>query len=182
MGSPKPLLDWGGEPLIAYQVKQLVDAGCDEVVVVVGYAADRVHRRISHMPCRVMLNPRYHGGRSGSLRVGAKAIDREADAILVIGVDQPRPAAFLKRLIGAHKAPALATRPTVDGSHGHPIVVAGSLREAMMTVADDEEGIRAILRSHDGEVRDVEGDDTCLIDVNTPDDYAEAKRRLGISS
>ncbi len=181
MGSPKPLLDWGGESLIAYQVKQLVAGGCDEVVVVLGHAADRVHRTISHLPCRVMLNPRYHVGRSGSLRIGAKAVDREADPILVIGVDQPRPAAFLSRLLKAHHSPAVATRPTVNGSHGHPIVVAGGLRESMMTVPDDQEGIRAILRSENGKIVDLECDDTCLVDINTPSDYEEAKRRLGNS-
>ena len=34
MGSPKPLLDWHGKPLIRYQVDQLRAAGCDHVVVV----------------------------------------------------------------------------------------------------------------------------------------------------
>ncbi|MYK25863.1 MAG: NTP transferase domain-containing protein, partial [Dehalococcoidia bacterium] len=36
MGQPKALLDWGGEPLICYQIRQLQEAGVDEVVVVLG--------------------------------------------------------------------------------------------------------------------------------------------------
>src|SRR5688572_3577180 len=80
MGQPKALLDWGGEPLIAYQVKQLKEAGVDEVVVVLGYRSDDIHRKIGSLPCRVMLNARYQMGKANSLRIGAKAVDRDADA------------------------------------------------------------------------------------------------------
>ena len=36
MGEPKALLDWGGEPLIRYQIRQIQEAGVDEVALVLG--------------------------------------------------------------------------------------------------------------------------------------------------
>ncbi|MBK7725004.1 MAG: NTP transferase domain-containing protein [Dehalococcoidia bacterium] len=45
MGRPKALLDWGGQPLVCYQVRQLQEAGCDEVIVVLGHKADNISRR-----------------------------------------------------------------------------------------------------------------------------------------
>jgi CTP:molybdopterin cytidylyltransferase MocA len=108
MGETKAL-PTGAAALICYQVKQLIEAGVDEVIVVLGYRGDAVHRALKRLPCRVMLNPRFHTGRAGSLRIGAKAVNREADAIVVSNVDQPRPASLIKELIAAHEARFAAT-------------------------------------------------------------------------
>lgn len=180
MGSQKALLDWGGESLIAYQIRQLREAGCDEVIVVLGHQADQVHRKIRRLPCRVMLNPRYHAGRSGSLRIGAKAVNRDAQAIVVVNVDQPCSADRIEALLAAHRPEVAATRPVCEGRHGHPVIVSGRLRPEMLLVGDDQEGLREILASHAQEIQDVPSDDRCLLDVNTPDDYARARRQLGL--
>lgn len=181
MGQPKALLDWGGEPLLAYHIKQLKEAGVDEVIVVLGHQADDIHRKIGHLPCRVMLNPRYQMGRAGSLRIGAKAVTRDADAIIVINVDQPRPASFLHDLIAAHEPEKAATRPTAEGHRGHPVIVAGSLREEMMQASDEAGGLHGVLAAHNGAVADVEMDSLCHVDFNTPEELAEARRRFGLT-
>jgi CTP:molybdopterin cytidylyltransferase MocA len=182
MGQPKALLDWGGEPLIAYQVKQLREAGVDEVIVVLGHQADAIHRKMKGLACRVMLNPRYHAGRAGSLRIGAKAVNRDAEAIVVMSVDQPRPAGLLRQLIQAHTAAAAATRPAFGGAHGHPVIVAGRLRSEMMGAREETEGLAGVLRAHAAELRDVPCDDLCQLDINTPEDYEAARRRFGVLS
>jgi CTP:molybdopterin cytidylyltransferase MocA len=89
MGEPKALLDWGGQPLVCYQVQQLQEAGADEVVVVLGHRADDIQRKMKSVKCRVMLNALFHAGRAGSLRIGAKAANREAEAIVILNIDQP---------------------------------------------------------------------------------------------
>ena len=180
MGQSKALLDWGGEPLIAYQVKQLREAGVDEVIVVLGHQADDVHRKIGQLPCRVMLNPRFQMGRAGSLRIGAKAVSRDADAIVVTNVDQPRPAAFLRDLIAAHRIESAATRPTADGHRGHPVVVAGPLRPEMMEATDESGGLHGVLEAHNGNLADVEMDSLCHVDFNTPEEFEAARKRFGL--
>lgn len=178
MGQPKALLDWGGEPLIAYQVKQLREAGVDEVIVVLGFRADDIHRKIGQLPCRVMLNPRFQMGRAGSLRIGAKAVSRDADAIVVTNVDQPRPAAFLRELIAAHTSESAATRPTADGHRGHPVIVSGTLRTEMMEATDEAGGLHGVLSAHNGELVDVAMDSLCHVDFNTPEELDEARKRF----
>jgi len=181
MGEPKPLLDWGGEPLLSWEVRQLREAGVDEVIVVLGHQADAIHRRIKSAACRVMLNPRHQMGRAGSLRIGAKAVSRDADAIVVMNVDQPRPAGFLRNLIAMHREESAATRPAVDGRHGHPVVVSGRLRTELMGATDEQEGLRGILHAHANELADVASDDLCEVDLNTPGDYQAACRRFGLA-
>lgn len=174
MGMPKALLDWGGQPLVRYQVEQLHAAGVDEVIVVLGYRGDDIRRVLRGLPCRAMLNPRFQLGRAGSLRIGAKATTYNTDAIVVVNVDQPRPAAFYQALMSAHRLEAAATRPVANGRHGHPVIVSGSLRTELLAASDDDQGLRGILARHAGEVVDVPSEELCLLDINTPEEYAAA--------
>ena len=181
MGKPKALLDWGGEPLIAYHVHQLRDAGAEEVIVVLGHRGDEIQRAMRGLDCRVMLNSRYQMGRASSLRLGAKAVSRDADAILITSVDQPRPADFLRTLVAAFQAGRAGVRPVFDGHHGHPIVLAGTLRDELMTAAEESDGLLAIVRAHARELDELATpDDLLALDINTPDDYQAALRRFGL--
>ena len=180
MGQLKALLDWGGESLVSYQVRQLREAGVDEVIVVLGHRSDEIRRTMKDVDCRVMVNPRAMMGRSGSLRIGAKAVSRDADAIVVINVDQPRPAAFLKPLIAAFDPAKAGVRPVRGGKHGHPVVLAGRLRGELMQVDEEHEGMLAVIREHASEIADIETDDLLHLDMNTPEEYAAAKSRFGL--
>ncbi|MCC7365210.1 MAG: nucleotidyltransferase family protein [Dehalococcoidia bacterium] len=175
MGQPKSLLEWEGDLLVAYQVRQLKEAGVDEVIVVLGHRADEVHRRIGNLPCRVMVNARYFAGRAGSLRIGAKAVNRDADRIIIVNVDQPRTAGFYRYLIDSHDPAKAAARPVFEGKHGHPVVVAGRLREELLAATDEEEGLHGVMRRHAGEILDVAAGAECLLDINTPEEYRSAR-------
>lgn len=178
MGQPKALLDWGGEPLIRYQIRQLQEGGVDEVVVVLGYRADEIRRKLHGLTYRSVLNPVYQLGRAGSLRAGAKAVEREASAIVILNVDQPRPADLIRSVIEAHSSAASATRPAHGERHGHPVVVAGRLRAELVEATEDERGLRGVMEAHASEIVDVPCDERCLLDLNTPDDYEAAVAAL----
>ena len=49
-GTPKPLVDVGGQPLVVRTLRQLERAGVRRAVVVVGYAAAEVSRVLAHHP------------------------------------------------------------------------------------------------------------------------------------
>lgn len=182
MGEPKQLLDWGGQPLIAYQVNALKEAGVDEVIVVLGYRSDDIHRRMKGLPCRVMNNARYQMGRAGSLRIGAKAVNRDAEAIVILNVDQPRPATLIRALLDAHDSKYAATRPSHDGHSGHPVVVSGWLRDELLLATEEGDGLRGILRARPAGIQAMPAGRECLLDVNTPDEYHEALNALGIGA
>jgi CTP:molybdopterin cytidylyltransferase MocA len=128
-----------------------------------------------------MINARYQMGRAGSLRIGAKAANRDADMILVTNIDQPRPAEFLKTLIQAFNPEHAGVRPVHQGHHGHPVVLSGRLREELMNVADDSEGLLAVIRAHASQLDEVETDDLLALDINTPADYEAARQRFGLA-
>lgn len=175
MGSPKALLEWEGESLASYQVSQLRQAGVEDVVIVLGYRSDEVARTLRRAQCRIMNNARYFTGRAGSLRIGTKAVNRDSDAIIVVNVDQPRPASFYRELIAAHLPERAATRPAHGARTGHPVIVSQRLREELLAVSDEEDGLRGVLRRHENELGSYEAGELALVDMNTPDEYEAAK-------
>lgn len=180
MGRPKPLLEWGGVPLVRYQVEQLRTAGAQEIVVVVGHRAEEVVAALAGTPCRTVLNPRYREGRATSLAAGARAL-WAAEAVVVLNVDQPRPASLLRRLLEEQRAwGAPVVVPLFGGRRGHPLVLAGWLLPELRQVRDESQGLRAVLLRHAGQVRELPlGDPRVLLGFNTPAEYQRARRGAG---
>ncbi|MCA9844635.1 MAG: nucleotidyltransferase family protein [Dehalococcoidia bacterium] len=176
MGEPKALLDWEGQPLVAYQVEQLLQGGVDEVIVVLGHKADEIQRQMRRLRCRVLLNALHQRGKAGSLRIGAKGVNRDAEAIVILSVDQPRQADLVRALIEAHRAgEMLITRAAHEGRGGHPIIVDGSLRSELLTVADETGGLKAVVRAHADQTQMVELGPGALVDINTPEELQAAR-------
>lgn len=180
MGRPKPLLPWGGVTLIEYQVRELLAAGVDDLVVVLGHAAEEVRPRVPQ-GTRVAVNEAYREGRASSLRAGAAALAEGADPIVVLSVDQPRPRAVIETLLAAHREQAAAiTVPVAQRRRGHPVVLAGSLLPELREASEESQGLRGVIAAHEEELREAELDSPAvLLDINTPEQYEEALARYG---
>ncbi|MEK7216560.1 MAG: nucleotidyltransferase family protein [Chloroflexota bacterium] len=177
MGSPKPLLDWGGEPLVSYQVHQLQRSGCGLVVVVLGSRAGRVLPFVEALGVEVVLNPDYAQGRASSVRVGAAVIPPTPEWVLVLGVDQPRPARVIRKVIAAARtSTGSIVMPVYRGRFGHPTAFSGRLLSQMCAVEDATLGLRAVVRRNEKQMEFVEIDDPVVrTDLNTPEDYRRAR-------
>jgi CTP:molybdopterin cytidylyltransferase MocA len=151
MGSPKPLLDWHGRPLVRYQVEQLRDAGCDLVVVVLGFASGRIRCFIDESQALVVENAGYREGRASSVRAGVAALPASTAWIAVLGVDQPRPSAITRALIEASRTTdADLLIPTHNGRRGHPTLFSGRLISEMAAVQEATLGLRDVVIHHQG--------------------------------
>lgn len=178
MRTPKPLLDWGGETLIEYQVHQLRRGGCDEVIAVLGHAARRIRPIAERAGATAVVNTEYAQGRASSLRTGAFAIPAGASEIVVLNIDQPRPANIIRRLLESHLSTgALITLPTYEGKRGHPAFLRGSLGPELKRVDESTKGLREIIHRRAKDVSELAFDtDIVLLDINTPEDYDAARK------
>ncbi len=185
MGSPKPLLDWHGRPLVQYQINELRAAGCDDVVVVLGDRAARVSCFIDDDPHTIVVeNPDHRLGRASSVRAGASALPSATQWVAVLGVDQPRPAMITRFLLtAAMSSRAAIIVPTHNGRRGHPTLFASQLLPEMLGVQEETLGLRAILQRHRDDVQEIEISgkeaETILLDLNTPQDYEKARKTWG---
>ncbi|HEY5626090.1 MAG TPA: nucleotidyltransferase family protein [Dehalococcoidia bacterium] len=172
MGVAKPLLAWRGATLIEYQIAQLHEAGVDDVIAVLGHRAEEILPPVTASGARGVVNENYREGRASSLRAGAAEAEG-AETIVVISVDQPRPAAVTRRLLAEHTSGI--TVPSHGGRRGHPVVLDGALLPELREVSEATLGLRAIITRHAAEVREVPFDSPgVLVDLNTPEDYERA--------
>ena len=119
MGRPKPLLEWRGIPLVRFQIDSLLDAGVHEVVVVLGHESNLVARHVSGHGVRSVVNADYKHGKTTSVLRGILSADPDATDLLLLAVDQPRPAWVVKRVIESHvDNDSLITSPRYQGRGG----------------------------------------------------------------
>ncbi len=177
MGTQKPLLDWGGTTLIEYQIAQLREAGARTVIVVLGHRADEVRPHVHRAGAQAIINELYAEGRASSVRVAAGALPEDTGVVVVLNVDQPRPAWVTSRLLEEQqRGKALITVPTFNGNRGHPIVFAARLAPELREVREATEGIRAVMQAHAAEVLEVTFDTPVVVlDMNVPEEYEKAK-------
>jgi molybdenum cofactor cytidylyltransferase len=175
MGQLKQLLPWEGVPLVAWQVGQLREAGADDVIVVLGHAAEEIREAIPS-EATVAVNEHYKQGRATSLKCGAEATPGGPEAILILSVDQPRPAWLSKRLIEHWRnSGALVVSPRFSDGFGHPILLDGSLLSEVRHVDDATLGLRAVIDRHVDKAESVPiANDALQVDLNTPTDYQAA--------
>jgi molybdenum cofactor cytidylyltransferase len=172
MGRLKQLLPWAGTTLIAWQVQQLQRAGAGDIVVVLGHAAEEIVPAVP-APARIAVNVSYRTGRAGSLRTGASALLDDVEAVLILSVDQPRPAWLGRALIERWREDRpLIVSPRFAGGFGHPILVDGSLLPELREVRDEALGLRGLIDRHVDRAASISVTQSELaLDLNTPADY-----------
>ena len=182
MGGGKMLKDFGGRPMIAATVANVLASGVDEVVVVTGLgAADvgaavkgppqsfgQLPQRVGGARLRVVHNPDYASGMASSLRVGVQAAG-VADAVVVCLGDMPRVSGeVIDRLIAAfnpieHRSIVV---PTHKGQFGNPVLW-GAEHFARLTSLQGDKGARALIAGLKAEATEVDADEGVLMDFDT---------------
>ena len=178
MGSPKSLLPWQDETLIGYQLSVLKKIGIFETIVVLGYSAEEIIREINpDYEAKIVINTDYLQGKTTSIRAGVRAVSNESNNLILIAVDQPRPAGLLSCLIHAQdSSECLITQPFYKGKGGHPLVFDTALLSELEDITEDNLGVREIMERHALKVnRFPVRTGIVLLDINTRKEYSMAK-------
>lgn len=173
MGSPKQLLRFRGTSLLRRAVETAQAVPAEQIIVVLGYAADQLMPEVKDTGATVVLNDQWMDGMSTSLRGGLAAVSHEARGVFVYPADMPliTPEALreLARRQQASGRPAAMTEAA--GVRGVPVVITRSLFPALMIQEGDTGGAQ-YLRAHPDLVEPVHFDDADLVrDVDRPQDY-----------
>ena len=176
MGRPKPLLQWRGTTLMEHQVSILFEGGASEVVVVLGHRAEDVAPYVERTGAAFVVNEHYRKGRTSSIKAGLEAVSEHTKDIILLGVDQPRTAQIVRRVVDAHvRAGALLTSPRFEGRGGHPLMFSTRLMPELRLISEQNQGLRAVFERHRAEITEVIFDDPMVrLDLNTPEVYEAA--------
>lgn len=174
LGQPKQLVEIEGESLLRRTARLAVEAGCSPVVVVLGFAAERLRGEVAGMQVQTVVHEGWEEGMGSSLRCGMAALSaRRTAGVLLLVCDQPRlDAAHLRRLLMVHaggRDPITAS--VYGGQAGVPAVFSAAMFPELLQVAGDR-GAREILRRYAGKRQEVpwpEGEQ----DLDLPEDLKE---------
>ena len=182
-GIDKRLIEIDGEPLLRRWPALLAAAGIREIVVVVGYDADRVARLLDGLPVRIVRHADWALGQQGSVRAGLAALSPQARAAMVVLCDLALiDAADLRWIVDAfERRPAGrdVVRPVHAGQRGNPVVVSREVVDAVLADPGDA-GLRGFIEANPGRVLRVEApNDHFVFDLDTPQDIERLESRLG---
>lgn len=164
MGSPKALLDLGGQTLLELWLARLRPF-CARRLVVVGAVVQPIAERLGADE-QLVVNERWaETGPYESLRLGLGAL-RGVDRVLVSPVDVPPPRAEeLERLLAADAPAALSW----EGRPGHPVLIGACEIARILTEPTPSGGLSSLLTR----ATQVPADSaSTLMNLNTPEDLA----------
>ena len=176
MPTQKLLLPLGGEPLVRRTVRQVCDAGFDDVLVVVGSDWESTLAALDGLPIRHAVNAEYASGMGSSFRTAIEHLP-DSDAVMFALADQPFVTANEYRAVldtYRHQAPAI-----VSVRYGDVMAPPHLFqKEFFPELARLEHGARPVLQRHRDRTTVLQFSPDLLMDIDTPEDYDLAKSRL----
>jgi molybdenum cofactor cytidylyltransferase len=177
MGEVKPLLRLGEHTLLQQVLENVRGSLVDEIVLVLGHAAETIIESLGSYDLKVVINEAYRQGMGSSLRSGLSALSDGVDAALIVLADQPfvRSATF-DLLISKYREciPQIAI-PIYKGFRGNPVLLDRSVFPEVMALSGDI-GCRAVFGNHSAGIVKVSVDDMgILLDLDSKDDFERLK-------
>ena len=176
MKTQKLLLPLGNEPLVRRVVAAVCDAGFDDVLVVVGSEHEQVVKALRGLPIRSAVNPDYASGMGSSFRTAVMNLP-DSDAAMFALADQPFvSSAEYRKVLDTH---VQQHSPIVSVRYGEVMAPPHLFaRQFFAELAALEHGARPVLLSHRDQTTILMFPPDLLVDVDTPEDYEDVKRRL----
>ena len=145
----------------------------DEVIVVLGFEAEKVKETIADLSCRIVINRDYEKGQSSSLIAGMRAINKSTLAVLVLPGDLARiETSSINLVVQSYiKESSHIVSAAYNGRLGHPILLSRELFDEIMQITEESSGLKTVVMNHRNEMRLVETNtENILTDVDSPND------------
>jgi molybdenum cofactor cytidylyltransferase len=176
MGTQKLLLPLGGEPLVRHAVRQICDAGFDDVLVVLGSDHERMLAALDGLVVRHAVNLQFASGMGTSFRTAVEHLTDSGAAMFALA-DQPfvtsREYRMLLDAYQHHQAPIVSVR--YDDVVAPPHLFE---REFFGELAQLQHGARSVLQRHEDRTMILRFPADLLVDIDTPEDYELARSRF----
>ena len=179
MGRPKLTLPVAEKTVLERVLDAFRSSKVDEIVVVLGANAAQIRKIVRFGNERIVVNPDYRRGMSGSLKAGLGLVEKQADAVIIALGDQP----FLapRTIDGivdeylASGAPLVV--PVYQGQRGNPVLFDRSLFAQIMRIEGDR-GAKSVVNGNEAGLRELRVEDRgTLMDIDTPSDYRKVVSR-----
>jgi CTP:molybdopterin cytidylyltransferase MocA len=170
MGSPKALVSHHGRPFLEHLLSVTALPAIGVRRVVLGRDSEAITKGIALAPDEIVINHEWEKGQLSSIHSALRSLPPGTDGMLLCPVDHPLVSATLVgALIKAfHSSRAPVVVPSYRGHRGHPVIFSAAVYEELLNAPLDQ-GARAVVRAHAGEVREVPTvEEGCVLNLNDP--------------
>jgi molybdenum cofactor cytidylyltransferase len=182
---PKQMLEAGGKPLLAWTLEAALKSELAEVILVLGYEAERIQAALGplamHPRLKIVENARYREGMASSLQTGLQEVKNRFPSVMFLLGDQP--------LLGAETINLLLARfreadkgicvPVWGRRRGNPVIFARRYYDEVLAVRGDR-GAREIIDAHPRDILPVAiNDPRCFLDLDSAADARQLLPLLG---
>jgi molybdenum cofactor cytidylyltransferase len=177
-GKNKLLEDIDGRPMIRRVVQAALQSKVDEVIVVLGWEADRVREALTDLPCLFVLNKEFESGQSSSVKAGVRAVSKATRALLVLPGDVAKiDSTSINKVIDDYNEYGNSIVVAGhNGEAGHPILLDRNLFHEIEQINEQTYGLKSVVKHHESEVRFAAVDTANVLrDIDTPDDLKELR-------
>jgi molybdenum cofactor cytidylyltransferase len=173
-----------GQPLLRRTVQTLLASRLQELVVVLGHEADQARKLIEDLELKIVYNEHFKEGQMTSVHCGLEALSDAYEGVMINLADQPlltpEDINALIDAFGSRERGSILV-PTHRGQRGNPIVLASEHRDEVLR-SKRNLGCQRLIERNPEWVTTVEMDtEHVVFDLDTLDDYAELRRRIGLS-
>jgi len=177
MGRAKALLPIDGQTFIERIVGALKQGGVERIVVVLGFEAEEMRRRIAHLPVEILVNPDYPLGQLSSLHVAVRHLQaiKDCSGMMVHLVDHPYidPKLVSLMLERFDESTHSIVVPRHQGKRGHPVIFSGKLFDELLRAPMDQ-GAKAVVNAHRDDTLEIDTKDAGItLDIDTPELYRQ---------
>jgi molybdenum cofactor cytidylyltransferase len=185
MGTPKQLLPAGNVSLLGRVLAQTLHSKLDLVVLVLGFKAEEVRRRIRSSRIaprlRIVVNRGYEKGISSSIIAGLSHVEKNYAHVMILLGDMPYiTSRIINHLLSGYLESGLPLGALkVRGKRSHPVIIGRAFFPELHRLTGDQ-GARGLFTSHREQVCLVEpGEEYDDTDIDTYEDYMKFKKTLG---
>lgn len=176
MGANKLLLEVAGRTVLDQLLDALDESVVEEVFVVLGHRPEELRPIVGTHRAEAVLNPDYEKGMTSSFKAGLRKVT--ADAVFLVLGDQIGLEAELLGSMAARiesEQDALIVSAVHEGRRGHPVLLREALYREIMNLGELET-LRDVVQRHEENHLHVEGGAWCTMDMDTQEEFEEARR------
>jgi len=171
LGAPKQLLPYGDSTLLDHVLATARDCAFDQLLCVIGGSAEEVRDRVDLGGADIVENPSFGEGCSSSIAAALRAVDPDADVLVLMLGDQPGVTATTVQALIDGRGDATLAACAYDDGRGHPLAFARSTFGELAALHGDK-GVWKLLDRHARDVVEVRVPGPIPRDVNTRADHA----------
>jgi molybdenum cofactor cytidylyltransferase len=178
MGQNKMLLPWGVSTVIDYIISTLLDAGVEDIHIVVGGLRKHLSKALRNYQLKIIYNKDYRNGEMlTSIKLGIQSLPDETEAALIVLGDQPQIDASIVQAILKRYSSSMSQLivPSYKMKRGHPLLIARPLWNSLLKTTSPMT-LRDFLELNNKLIDYLVVDNQSVVqDMDTPDDYFRYK-------